>query len=92
MNITFSQLRNMKDSLPDGTMQRIAAELNVTVETVRNYFGGANYERGQAAGLHFEPGPGGGIVHIEDTAIWNLAQQILNESTPSSVQAKAASE
>ena len=90
MNITFNQLRKMKDSLPDGTMKRIAAELGVSVETVRNYFGGANYEKGQAAGLHFEPGPGGGIVHIEDTTIWDRAQQILEESSP--VQAEAVSE
>ncbi len=90
MNITFNQLRKMKDSLPDGTMHQIATELGITVETVRNYFGGANYEKGQAVGLNFEPGPGGGIVHIEDTTIWEKAQKILEASSP--VQAEAVSE
>ena len=39
--ITFNELRRLKDSLPDGSTHRIADELNVTVQTVRNYFGGA---------------------------------------------------
>ncbi len=38
--ITFNELRRLKDSLPDGSTHRIADELNVTVQTVRNYFGG----------------------------------------------------
>ena len=42
--ITFNELRRIKDCLPDGSMHRIADELNVTVQTVRNYFGGNNYE------------------------------------------------
>ena len=42
--ITFNELRRIKDSLPDGSMQRIADELGLSVETVRNYFGGHNYK------------------------------------------------
>ena len=60
--ITFNELRRIKDCLPDGSMHRIADELNVTVQTVRNYFGGNNYEYGKNCGLHIEPGPDGGIV------------------------------
>ena len=37
--ITFNELRRIKDSLPDGATQRIADELGLKVETVRNYFG-----------------------------------------------------
>mgnify|MGYP000319260227 FL=1 len=37
--ITFNELRRIKDSLPSGSMHRIADELNMTVETVRNFFG-----------------------------------------------------
>ena len=40
--ITFNELRRIKDSLPDGSTQRIADELGLKVETVRNYFGGHN--------------------------------------------------
>ena len=40
--ITFNELRRIKDSLPSGSMHRIADELNMTVETVRNFFGGWN--------------------------------------------------
>ena len=45
--ITFNELRRLKDSLPDGATHQIADKLNVTVQTVRNYFGGANYEFGK---------------------------------------------
>jgi predicted transcriptional regulator len=79
MNITFNELRRIKDSLPEGTMHKIAADLNVTVETVRNYFGGANYDKGEAVGLTIEQGPDGGIVHIEDDRILNMAKEILGE-------------
>ena len=44
--ITFNELRKIKDSLPDGSMHRIADELGMSVETVRNFFGGSNFEQG----------------------------------------------
>ena len=75
--ITFNELRSIKDRLPDGTIHRIAEDLGVTVETVRNYFGGENYKDGQSCGLHIEPGPDGGIVMIDDTAILDRALDIL---------------
>ena len=37
--ITFNELRKIKDSLPSGSMHRIADELNLNVDTVRNFFG-----------------------------------------------------
>ena len=77
MTLTFNQLRKIKDSLPDGTMHKIAEELGVTVETVRNYFGGANFERGESADLHIQPGPDGGIVQFSDLKIFKMAQDIL---------------
>lgn len=80
MNITFDELRNLKHSLPHGSIQRIAEELNVSEQTVRNAFGGDHYDDGQAAGINIEPGPQGGIVHIEDTRIIDLARLILQES------------
>ena len=75
--ITFTELRSIKDRLPDGTIHRIAEDLGVTVETVRNYFGGENYKDGKSCGLHIEPGPDGGIVMIDDTAILDRALDIL---------------
>lgn len=47
------------------------------VETVRNYFGGANYDRGKSVGLHIEPGPDGGVVLLDDTAILDRAEQLI---------------
>ena len=38
--ITFNELRKIKDSLPSGSMHRIADELGLHVDTVRNFFGG----------------------------------------------------
>lgn len=78
--ISFNELRNIKDSLPDGSIHKIAEELNVSVETVRNYFGGQNFEDGKCCGLHIEPGPDGGIVVLYDSAILDMAIKILQES------------
>ena len=71
--ITFNELRKIKDSLPSGSMQRIADELRVDVETVRNYFGGHNYKEGGSCGVHIEPGPDGGLVMLDDTTILDVA-------------------
>jgi len=79
--ITFNELRRIKAQLPDGTMQRIATTLNVSVETVRNYFGGTDYERGEAVGFHREQGPDGGIVTLDDTTILDLAYEILEKES-----------
>lgn len=79
LTITFNELRRIKDSLPDGATHRIADQLNVTVQTVRNYFGGVNYQFGRNQGLHIEPGPDGGIVVLDDTTIYDMAIKILEE-------------
>jgi len=76
--ITFNQLRKIKDSLPEGATRTIAENLNLDVETVRNYFGGANYDRGRSAGIHLEQGPDGGIVELDDTTILDMAEKILD--------------
>jgi len=79
MKITFNELRRIKNSLPEGSTHKIADELGVTVDTVRNYFGGTNYEKGAVTGLHIEPGPDGGIIMLDDDTILNKAKQILGE-------------
>ncbi len=77
--ITFNELRKIKDSLPSGSMHRIADELGVSVETVRNFFGGQNFKDGKSVGLHLEPGPDGGIVMLDDTTVLEKALEILKE-------------
>ena len=78
--ITFNELRRIKDSLPSGSMHRIADELNMTVETVRNFFGGHNFKNGKSVGIHLEPGPDGGLVLLDDTTVLEKALQILRET------------
>ena len=78
--ITFNELRRIKDRLPDGSMHRIADELGLQVETVRNYFGGQNYQDGRSCGIHIEPGPDGGLVRVDDTTICERAMEIMGES------------
>lgn len=51
--ITFNELRKIKDMLPSGSMQRIATELGIDEETVRNYFGADHYDEGKAVGLTY---------------------------------------
>ena len=75
--ITFNELRKIKDQLPSGSMQKIADELGIDVETVRNYFGGGDYNQGKAVGIHFEKGPEGGIVQNDDTTILEKAKELL---------------
>ncbi|HNW50020.1 MAG TPA: DNA-binding protein [Prolixibacteraceae bacterium] len=77
--ITFNELRKIKDSLPDGSIHQLANEFGLEVETVRNYFGGANYTNGKSVGIHIEPGPNGGIVELDDAAILDRAREILAE-------------
>ena len=78
--ISFNDLRRIKDYLPDGATTRIDDALNTTPQTVRNYFGGSNYQFGKNCGLHIEPGPDGGIVVLDDTTIYDMAVEILHEA------------
>ena len=78
--ITFNELRKIKDNLPDGSIRKIASELGIPVETVRNYFGGYNFREGTSCGIHTEPGPDGGVVELDDTSILEMALLILKES------------
>ena len=54
MVITFNELRRIKDKLPSGSSQRIAEEVGVSVDEVRNYFGGRHFDGAGAPGLHGE--------------------------------------
>jgi len=78
--ITFNQLRRIKNQLPEGSIHVIADKLNMPVQSVRNYFGGSNYDAGTNMGVHIEPGPDGGIVVLDDPTILDMALEILNES------------
>lgn len=81
--ITFNELRRIKDSLPNGSMHRIADELGLNVSTVRNFFGGENYVEGKSVGYHIEPGPDGGVVVLDDTTVLDKALTILEEANES---------
>ena len=65
---TFNRLRSVKDSLPHGDLDAIAAELEITGEEVRAYFNGEG-----TADYHIEPGPDGGIVEFSNTRILEIA-------------------
>lgn len=77
--ITFDELRQIKHDLPHGSIRRIAERLDLSVDTVRNYFGGTNFDKGDSTGFHHEPGPNGGIVVLDDTTILDMAKEILAE-------------
>ena len=84
MNITFEELRSIKHQLPTGSIKRIANELKIEEQTVRNYFGAKKYKEGKSTGWHLQPGPNGGILNIKDTTILNLAKQIIENQQSSS--------
>lgn len=79
MIITFEELRNIKHSLPTGSIRRIAKELKMEEQTVRNYFGAKKQSLATNIGWHKTPGPNGGVLRIDDLTILNLAKQILQE-------------
>ena len=73
---TFNRLRDVKDSLPHGSMAVIAEELGIAADDVRAFFNG----QGAAdCGYHIEPGPDGGIVILNDARILEVALRILWE-------------
>lgn len=76
--LTFNELRKIKDSLPDGSIHQIAAELNIPIETVWNYFGGEHFVKGRPNGVHTEQGPEGGIIELDDTKILDRAMELIN--------------
>ena len=78
--ITFNQLREIKNQLPEGSTHVIADKLNVDVQTVRNYFGGTDYDEGLTMGIHIEPGPDGGYVTLDDPNILDMAIEILEDA------------
>ncbi len=80
MNITFEELRRIKHALPTGSVKRIADELHIEEQTVRNYFGAKKYENGQIVSQHIQPGPDGGIVSLEDDTILKVAKRIIEEA------------
>ena len=61
MRTTFNRLRAVKDSLPHGSMDAIAAELGISGDEVRAYFN------------DMEAGPEGGIVEFSNTRILEAA-------------------
>jgi hypothetical protein len=80
MNITFSELRRIKHELPTGSISKIAQELNMDEQTVRNYFGANKFNEGDYVGKHIQPGPNGGIVNLEDDTILLAAKKILHQA------------
>lgn len=80
MNISFDELRSIKHKLPTGSVNRIAQKLDIDEQTVRNYFGAKKYTEGKTVDMHIQPGPGGGIVHLEDLTILDTARNIISGS------------
>jgi hypothetical protein len=80
MNITFEELREIKHRLPTGSVKKIAEQLNISEQTVRNYFGANKFAEGDLTSNHLQPGPHGGIVSIEDTTILEVAKSIIAEA------------
>lgn len=81
MNITFKELREIKHKLPTGSISKIASELNLDEQTVRNFFGAKKFATGDISTWHLQPGPDGGIMNIKDTTILDLAKQMIGDSS-----------
>ena len=83
MIISFSELREIKHALPTGSVSKIAQQLDISEQTVRNYFGASKYgDQGGIAGKHVQQGPDGGYVELSDTKILELARQMIQHQVP----------
>jgi hypothetical protein len=81
MTITFNELRSVKHRLPTGSIKKIATALDIEEQTVRNYFGARKFaEDGMVISHHVEPGPDGGVVHLDRTDILDLAKEMIENS------------
>ena len=60
--MTFNELRKIKDSLPSGSTQRIADELGIEADTVRNYFEVSILKMAAVAASILKPSDGGFYV------------------------------
>ena len=78
MNITYNKLREIKHNLPTGSISRIAKTLNMDEQTIRNYFGANDYDEGAVAGKHYQSGPMGGIISLQDTKIQVVTPKFYN--------------
>ena len=85
MHITFDELRRVKHELPTGSVKKIASELGIEEQTVRNYFGAKKFQDGMIVGMHIQQGPDGGIVDLEDDTILKLAKKIIEGSKQENV-------
>lgn len=74
---TFNRLREVKDSLPHGSMDAIASELGITADEIRAFFNGSGTPE---SGYHIEPGPDGGVVSYENPRILEIALRIAWEA------------
>ena len=80
MLITFEELRNIKHSLPSGSVQRIATQLDMKEQSVRNFFGAKKESGGLISDWHKQPGFNGGVIKIEHPTVLKLAKQIIKEN------------
>ncbi|TXB63613.1 DNA-binding protein [Phaeodactylibacter luteus] len=81
MHITYDELRSIKHQLPTGSIKKIADDLGLEEQTVRNYFGAKKFENGKIVDAHLQPGPNGGIVDLQDTRILQAAQRLIGRPT-----------
>jgi len=80
MKNTFEEIQHLKDQLPCGSISRIARELGIHEQRVRNFLGANKSEEGALIGRSLQPNTAGAIINLEDTAILNLAKQIIAET------------
>ncbi len=80
MRITFEKLRAIKHMLPTGSIKKIAADLDLDEQTVRNYFGANKFGDGDFLGKVITPGPNGGVVDLPDTSVLDAAVKIIQNA------------
>ncbi len=92
MQVTLNELREIKQSLSNESIARIAKELNVDEQAVRYYFGIKKFRGGQFSSSQILPDLESGLTRIEDTRIIDLAKKIINENNMTAITIQVSNE
>ena len=83
MEISLQELKRIKHALPVGAITRIANDLNIEEQIVRDFFVGRQPKnRKEIVEFHRDDkSHNSGLVHFEDISILSIALQIIEESS-----------
>jgi hypothetical protein len=78
MYISYDELRTIKKKLPKGAIHVIAKHSDLSVQEIKNFFGGNLKDPSKIVHLHRQPGPRGGIYYTDKVQVLELAKRLVS--------------